>query len=78
MKLKIQKWGNSAAVKLPPRMLSKIGAKIGDTLEIDPQDFRLVIRKYQLDDLLDQCDKKAKPPTDMAKWDTGQVGEEII
>lgn len=39
MKLKIQKWGNSAKIKLSPRMLSKIGAKIGDTVEIDPQDF---------------------------------------
>lgn len=78
MKLKIQKWGNCAAVKLPTTLLSKISATIGDTLEIDPKAFRVVKRKYKLDDLVDQCDKKAKPPTDLAKWDTGQVGEEII
>lgn len=78
MKLKIQKWGNCAAVKLPTTLLSKISATIGDTLEIDPQDFRVVKRKYKFDDLLNQCNKKAKPSTDMAKWDTGQVGQEII
>lgn len=78
MKLKIQNWGNSAAIKLPTTLLSKIGATIGDTLEINPKAFRVVKRMYKLDDLLDQCDKKAKPPTDMAKWDTSQVDEEII
>jgi antitoxin component of MazEF toxin-antitoxin module len=32
MKLKIQKWGDRAALKLPAKMLSKIGATIGDTV----------------------------------------------
>lgn len=78
MKLKIQKWGNNAAVKLPTTMLSKIGATIGDTVEIDPKAFQVVKRKYKLSDLLDQCDEKAKPPTDLIQWDTDRIGKEII
>lgn len=78
MKLKIQKWENSAAIKLPTKLLSKIGATIGDTLEIDLKTFQVVKRKYKLDYLLDQCDKKAKPPTDLTQWDTNRIGKEII
>ena len=79
MKLKIQKWGNSAAVKLPTTMLSKIGATIGDTVVVDLKSFRVVNPKYKLDVLLNQCDKNAKPPTDMSMWEMlTPVDREII
>lgn len=79
MKLKIQKWGNSAAVKLPSSMLSKVGASIGDTVVVDPKAFRVVKPKYRLNDLLDQCDKNAKPPTDMQMWESFRLlDQEII
>jgi hypothetical protein len=38
MRLKIQKWGNSAAIRLPRTLLSKIDATIGDVVEIDADD----------------------------------------
>jgi antitoxin ChpS len=79
MKLKIQKWGNSAALKLPAKMLSKIGATIGDTVVVDPEAFRVVKPKYKLADLLSQCDHNAKAPTDMAMWENmNPVGQEIV
>ena len=58
MKLMIQKWGISAAIKLPEAMLEQLGAKIGDTIELDVQANTLKLRparpRYKLADLLAQ------------------------
>ncbi len=79
MKLNIQKWGNSAAIRLPATMLNQIGAEIGDSVEIDPEAFRIAKPKYKLANLLAQCNKHAPPPSDITAWeDTSFAGLEII
>lgn len=79
MKLNIQKWGNSAAIRLPAAMLSQIGAAIGDAVELDPTALKVAKPKYKLADLLDQCDENASPPADVAAWDAmAPVGNEVI
>ncbi len=79
MKLNIQKWGNSAAIRLPATMLTQIGATIGDAVEVDPQAFRVAKPKYRLADLVAQCNKNAPPPADMAAWENMLPdGAEII
>jgi len=35
MRLNIQKWGNSAAVRLPVAMLAQMGARVGDAFEVN-------------------------------------------
>lgn len=35
MKLAIQKWGNSAALRLPAALLAQLDVKIGDSFEVD-------------------------------------------
>jgi antitoxin ChpS len=52
MKLSIQKWGNSAAIRLPAAMLTEIGASIGDAVEVDPTAFRVAKPKYKLATLM--------------------------
>ena len=52
MKLNIQKWGNSAAIRLPAAMLAQIGASVGDAVEVDPAAFRVAKPKYKLADLM--------------------------
>lgn len=79
MKLNIQKWGNSAAIRLPATMLSQIGAAIGDAVEVEPEAFRVAKPKYKLANLLSQCNESAPPPADMASWRSMQpVGNEIL
>lgn len=79
MKLSIQKWGNSAAIRLPATMMAQIGASIGDAVEVDPDAFRVAKPKYKLSELLAKCNKDAPPPADMTAWEnSGQVGLEII
>lgn len=74
MKLNIQKWGNSAAIRLPTVMLAQIGAGIGDSVEIDPAAFRVAKPKYKLADLLAEM-PDGLPMAD--GWDTLEpVGKE--
>ncbi|TXI46423.1 AbrB/MazE/SpoVT family DNA-binding domain-containing protein [Methylophilus sp.] len=69
MRLKIQKWGNSAAIRLPRTLLSQIGATIGDVVEIDAKAFKLSRPTYKLDDLIAMCDINAVAPSDMDEWE---------
>jgi antitoxin ChpS len=82
MELSIQKWGNSAAVRLPTALLSQLGVGLGDKLSADMQSDGLVLRparrKYSLDELMAQCDLDAVPPSDIAAWeDAKPVGHEV-
>ena len=79
MKLNIQKWGNSAAIRLPSAMLSEIGAGIGDAVEIDPKAFRIARPKYKLKDLVAQCNHNAPAPADVVACENASpVGAEIF
>ena len=35
--MKLQKWGNSAAVRFPKEMISRLGLEIGDELQTEIQ-----------------------------------------
>ena len=55
--MKLQKWGNSAAVRFPKEIISQLGVEIGDELETEIQGQTIVIKavkrpKYKLSDLL--------------------------
>ena len=55
--MKLQKWGNSAAVRLPKEIISQLGLEIGDEQETEIQGQTIVIKaakrlKYKLSDLL--------------------------
>lgn len=56
MKLNIQKWGNSAAIRLPSTMLSQLGVKVGDVLDVDMAEkiarLQAAKPKYELSALL--------------------------
>ena len=82
MELSIQKWGNSAAVRLPSTLLSQLGVALGDKLSAEMQPEGLVLRParktYSLADLMAQCDLKAAPPADVVNWESAKpVGQEV-
>ncbi|MBN3835164.1 AbrB/MazE/SpoVT family DNA-binding domain-containing protein [Burkholderia sp. Ac-20344] len=81
MELKIQKWGNSAAVRLPAVLLEQMHASVGGSLNADVRPDGVLLtparRKYALDELVAQCDAKAPFPADMAAWgEVKPVGRE--
>lgn len=78
MKLNIQKWGNSAAVRLPAAMLAQMGVSIGDEFEVEvaagAATLRVARPEYKLADLVDGI----TPENRHAEVDFGEpVGREI-
>ncbi|CAL8475876.1 AbrB/MazE/SpoVT family DNA-binding domain-containing protein [Caballeronia sp. S22] len=81
MELSIQKWGNSAAVRLPATLLDQVHLSLGDRLTVEVRPEGIVLAparpRYSLEDLVAQCDPKAPLPEDLAAWnDTKPVGRE--
>lgn len=81
MELSIQKWGNSAAVRLPSALLTQLKVVLGDKLavEIRPEGVLLTPtrRPYSLSDLVAQCDMSAPMPSDLGAWQgANPVGRE--
>lgn len=82
MELSIQKWGNSAAVRLPTELLGMLKASLGDKLSVDvrPEGVMLKAKRpaYTLAALVAQCDMNAPEPADMAAWNKAKpVGREV-
>jgi len=72
MELSIQKWGNSAAVRLPTELLGMLKATLGDKLIVDvrPEGVMLKAKRpvYSLAELVAQCDMTAREPEDLSAW----------
>lgn len=82
MKLTVQKWGNSAAIRLPAQLISQLNISLGDqlTINIHPEGALLkpARKTYTLSELVAQCDRNAPPPADMAVWNQeDRQGREI-
>lgn len=81
MELSVQKWGNSAAVRLPTELLGILKVTLGDKLSVNVQPDGVLIKaarpSYSLADLVAQCDPSAPEPADMEVWsDLKPVGRE--
>lgn len=72
MELSVQKWGNSAAVRLPAELLRMLKVTLGDKLSVNVQPDGVLLKaarpSYSLADLVAQCDLSAAEPADMAVW----------
>lgn len=74
MDIAIRKLGNSAGVILPQALLKSLNLSIGQHLEAEEVEGRLMLtprtkKQYALKELLAQCDEKAPPPADLKGWD---------
>ncbi|APC19504.1 PbsX family transcriptional regulator (plasmid) [Pseudomonas frederiksbergensis] len=85
MQVKIQQWGNSAAIRLPSAVLKQMSLVSGDVLvlDVDAATESLILKlakakpHYRLADLMAQCDLTAPEPADLAAWNAMQpVGRE--
>lgn len=81
MKLSIQKWGNSASVRLPAALLEQMGASIGSALHVSITKDGLLLKperrpQYRLSELLAEMPSGALPAVE--GWDElPAVGQEI-
>nr|WP_230388457.1 AbrB/MazE/SpoVT family DNA-binding domain-containing protein [Pseudomonas putida] len=84
MQIKIQQWGNSAAIRLPAAVLKQMRLGVGSTLSLDTVGETMVLKpvrskpKYTLEELMALCDLDAPEPEDMADWNAmPPVGREV-
>ena len=82
---KIDKWGNSAALRLTTAVLREAGLRVGEAVEIEHTPHGLLLRpakpplRYTLDSLLAQCDVREPMPTDQGVWlASGPAGDELL
>jgi antitoxin MazE len=83
MKVKIAKWGNSLAMRLPKRLADELDLAPGTTVDLEKQGSKLTIEStapkvpyYRLEDLLAQIKPGDKPPP-LVDWGP-DVGAEIL
>lgn len=69
MKVKVAKWGNSLAVRLPKHLADELGLAAGNTVDLEKRGTKLSIEtaarkipQYRLEDLLAQIKPGQKPP----------------
>lgn len=84
MEVKIQQWGNSAAIRLPATVLKQMSLASGDVLVLDASADVMTLKpaqtklRYRLADLMAQCDLTAPEPESLADWSSMQpVGREV-
>ncbi|WP_028631710.1 MULTISPECIES: AbrB/MazE/SpoVT family DNA-binding domain-containing protein [Pseudomonas] len=74
MEVKVQQWGNSAAIRLPAAVLKLMNLVSGDVLKLDVSAEGMTLKPakakphYQLADLMKQCDLSAPEPAELAAW----------
>ncbi|MCJ7526827.1 MAG: AbrB/MazE/SpoVT family DNA-binding domain-containing protein [Methyloceanibacter sp.] len=84
MKVKIAKWGNSLAVRLPKRLAEELGLRAGNSVDLQKRGSTLAmetatapkIPHYRLEDLLAQIKPGTEPPP-LLDWGP-DVGAEIL
>ena len=80
MQTRIQKWGNSLALRIPRSFAQEAGVEAGSEVDLSVQDGDLVVRparrrSYHLSDLL----RQVTPENLHAEVETGRrVGKEIL
>jgi antitoxin component of MazEF toxin-antitoxin module len=84
MELEIQKWGNSAAIRLNQSLLRQIKAGIGVSLVVEVRNGGLFLKpapepQYSIEDLLASCTKaKMRLDDEDQVWlDAAPVGKEV-
>lgn len=62
MRVEVQKWGNSGAIRLPSHVLKEVSVALGDRLELTTEAGRIVLspttREYRLDELVAGINRK--------------------
>lgn len=84
MQIKIQRWEDSAAIRLPAVLLRQLQLGVGSTLSLSVEGRSLILKavrgspRYSLEELMTECDPLAPEPEDIAIWHClPAVGREV-
>lgn len=80
MRVKVARWGNSMAVRLPRDVVAAAGLADGQDLDIEVRDgvvsLRRPARRYTLEELIAGMDASASPP-DLVDWGADRGSERL-
>lgn len=82
--VRLRRVGGSVMLAIPPAILDALDLEAGVAVGVSVDDGRLVVepaarRRYSLDDLLAQCDRRARRPAGDREWlSGGPVGHELL
>lgn len=78
MTAKLQKWGNSQAIRLTKEVLNAAQFRENETVEIFADESGIRIQKAQKIETLEDLFKNYEDKYECAEWDTGSpVGKEV-
>ena len=82
MEIVLRKYGNSTVVVLPPTVLRDLGLSAGQAMTLNKTEHDAIIlarkSRFNLAEMISQCDPKASMPADLALWDSAKpVGQEV-
>jgi antitoxin MazE len=79
MKTRVQKWGNSLALRIPKSFADEAGLRADAPVELSVSKGKLVVRPLDEDALsLEELLKRVTPENLHGEWDTGPaVGREV-
>ncbi|MCX5497085.1 AbrB/MazE/SpoVT family DNA-binding domain-containing protein [Kaistia dalseonensis] len=82
MRVKVAKWGNSVAVRIPKDIVDQAGLSDGQELDVETRggilEFRPVTRRYTLEELLDGTGPAGpEGPPDLIEWGADRGGEAL-
>jgi antitoxin component of MazEF toxin-antitoxin module len=85
MQMKIKKWGNSLATRIPKAIVESIDLKCNQEIDIEAVDGKIIItpiqkkKEYKLEDLLNQCEPESMELTkEDREWlNSKPVGGEV-
>ncbi len=68
----LRNFGNSVGLVIPKRVRDAMGLQAGQTVQLEASEQGLMIRptarKYTLQELVAQCDRKAAMPPELIEW----------
>ncbi len=78
MKTRVQKWGNSLAVRIPQYIIREAGLAYNVAVDLKVEDGRLVIQRTEVPLTLDVLLEKVTPENIHKEMDTGEAaGNEV-
>jgi len=78
MKTRVQKWGNSLAVRIPKHIVSEVGLEYNATVEMEIEDDKLIIQRIKKVPTLEQLLARVNKNNLHTTVDTGNAtGNEV-
>jgi antitoxin MazE len=78
MKTKVQKWGNSLAVRIPKDVAEKVALRQGMEMELIAENHQITLKPQKPNPTLEELVSQITPENRHEEIDFGRVGKEML